>query len=486
VRRNRFVSNLFSVAAMVLFIAGCKGNSGLGPPGVMPAVSSHEDRAAIGPLANSIDKIKHIVIIIQENRSFNNLFNGYPGATTSSYGYISTGRKVALQPVTLATTWGLEHNASAMERSCNGTGKIPGTHCKMNGFNKETWTCLASGSEACPIKYPPYAYVPRSQIKPYFDLAHQYVLGDQMYESDFDMSSYVSHQYIIAGTNPDSAVNYPQTRWGCPGGKLDLIDRLKKDRKIIIFPKGENPCTNVTTLGDELDKVGVSWAFYAASVSTTSAEEPCGSSNVRSDVSKGRSGIWSAYQAIEHICYGPDWDEDVFSPPTQFLTDVKNGSLRSVAWVTPTYSNSDHGGSGSSTGPSWVASLVNAIGKSRYWNSTAIFIFWDDSGGWYDPEAPAYLDNDSLGFRLPLLIISPYAKQGYVSHVHYEHGSILKFVEDRFGLARLAASDQRATSPEKDCFDFLQAPRKFVKIKAPLDENYFMHQPLDTRPPDSD
>jgi phospholipase C len=123
------------------------------------------------------------------------------------------------------------------------------------------------------------------------------------------------------------------------------------------------------------------------------------------------------------------------------------------------------GGSGSVTGSSWVASLVNAVGESKYWNSTAIFILWDSYGGWYDPEPPEYLDEEGLGFRVPLVIVSPYAKRGYVSHVHYEHGSILKFAEDQFGLERLAASDRRANSPERDAFDFSKPPRKFVPFK---------------------
>ena len=131
-----------------------------------------------------------------------------------------------------------------------------------------------------------------------------------------------------------------------------------------------------------------------------------------------------------------------------------------------------------------MASLVNAIGESKYWDSTAIFIFWDDYGGWYDPEPPAYVDYDGLGIRLPMLIISPYAKKGYVSHVHYEHGSILKFVEDQFGLGRLSASDTRATSPEKDCFDFKQTPRKFQVIPTVLGKDYFLHQPADYHLPD--
>ncbi|HEY1867552.1 MAG TPA: alkaline phosphatase family protein, partial [Candidatus Cybelea sp.] len=154
-------------------------------------------------------------------------------------------------------------------------------------------------------------------------------------------------------------------------------------------------------------------------------------------------------------------------------------------WVTPTCRNSDHAGCGSKTGPHWVASLVNAIGESPYWKTSAIFIFWDDYGGWYDHVPPRYVDYDGLGFRVPLVVVSPYAKQGYVSHVHYEHGSLLRFIEDRFGLSPLSASDARATSPAADCFDFTQSPRKFHRIGTPMTEEDFKAQPPDSRPPDT-
>ena len=132
-----------------------------------------------------------------------------------------------------------------------------------------------------------------------------------------------------------------------------------------------------------------------------------------------------------------------------------------------------------------MASLVNAIGESKYWKNTAIFIFWDDYGGWYDPEPPAYADYDGLGMRIPMLIVSPYARKGRVSHVHYEHGSILRFVENEFGLGRLAASDTRATSPERDCFDFKQQPRAFKIIPTLLGKDYFLHEPIDHHLPDT-
>ena len=176
-------------------------------------------------------------------------------------------------------------------------------------------------------------------------------------------------------------------------------------------------------------------------------------------------GIWSAYQNVNHIYNGADWAKDVISPQTNFFSDVSNGKLRDLTWITPTCDNSDHAGCGSKTGPSWVASLVNAIGESKYWDSTAIFIFWDDYGGWYDPAAPKKLDYDGLGMRLPLLIVSAYAKKGLVSHTHYEHGSILKFVEETFGLPALAASDKRATAPD-DAFDFNAPPRKFQTVPS--------------------
>jgi phospholipase C len=466
------VKSTLALATAAALLTGCQGNGGLGSQTEIP-----------GARRQSSGLIQHVVIIVQENRSFNNLFMGYPGATTQSYGYNSKKQQIALQPVTLATTWDLEHDANGFFRSCRGTGSIKGTNCRMNGFDKEKWTCGVGSQPACPNASPPYSYVPQQEVQPYWSMANQYVLADEMFSSDFDISSFVSHQYIIAGVNPNASVNYPFGLWGCTGGPPDQISILGPNRQL---PAGEEaPCWDPTTLGDELDSVGLTWAFYASKI-RDAGSFGCGASGMESDHSKGRTGIWSAYQAVKHICYGPDWTADMISGPSQFLTDVAKGNLRNVTWITPTFANSDHGGSGSKTGPSWVASVVNAIGESQFWDSTAIFIFWDDSGGWYDPVAPAYVDNDGLGFRLPLLIISPYAKQGYVSHVNYEHGSILKFVEDQFNLGRLAASDTRANSPESDCFDFSGGPRAFVPIESSLGRSYFLHQPDDLRPPDTE
>jgi phospholipase C len=458
--------------AVGLLLSACRGSGGFGSSSsALPSVNGQPGEAPIQQALGG--KIKHVIIIVQENRSLNNLFYGFPGARTVGYGYDTNGQKIELKPVVLETKWDLAHDSIGFLAACNGAGKTPGTQCRMNGFNKETVTC-GGVNPRCPISHPQYGYVPHYETAPYFDMAKQYVLADEMFASNFDASSFVSHQYIIAG-QASSTLNYPDSYWGCPGGKFDTIWRVTQTRG---YAPKIPVCFNNTTLGDELDQAKLSWAFYTSPIHVGSAVSP--------DSYKESNGIWSAYQAIRHIYYGPDWKKDVITPQTRFFKDVRQGRLRTVSWITPTCANSDHAGCGSNTGPAWVASLVNAVGKSQYWNSTAIFVFWDDYGGWYDAQAPAYVDYDGLGLRIPMLIISPYAKKGHVSHVHYEHGSILKFIEDQFGLHSLSASDARATSPKDDCFNFTQSPRKFVPIKAPYDETYFENQPLDLRPPDTE
>jgi phospholipase C len=444
-------------ALIVPFLAAC-GSGGFAPP--QPGARALFD-ALHGHPASA--KIRHVIIIVQENRSLNNLFYGFPGADTTKYGYNSKNEKVELQPVGLDTGWDLDHSSYSFYAACNGTGSYPGTDCLMNGFDNEAYYCGNSGEPRCPNKDPPYSYVPHAQTKPYFFLGNHYVLADEMYASNFDASSFISHQYIIAGQS-ESAVNYPYYQWGCSGGGGDYIQTVTPQRQ---FGSYIPVCWDTTTIGDEMDDAGLSWAFYASAIDSD-------------------GDLWSAYQNINHIYNGSDWKKDVISPQTKFFDDVSQGKLRDVTWITPTCANSDHAGCSSKTGPSWVASLVNAVGTSKYWDSSAIFIFWDDYGGWYDPKAPALKDYDGLGLRIPLLIVSPYAKDGHVSHVHYEHGSILKFVEDTFGLARLAASDKRARSPEEDAFDFNRPPRKFAPVPSEHGIEYFKHQPLDLRIPDSE
>ncbi|HEU5479852.1 MAG TPA: alkaline phosphatase family protein, partial [Candidatus Tumulicola sp.] len=163
-----------------------------------------------------------------------------------------------------------------------------------------------------------------------------------------------------------------------------------------------------------------------------------------------------------------------------------NTVLPAVSWVIPDGVDSDHSNGGQDNGPDWVASVVNAIGESSYWNSTAIIVVWDDWGGFYDHVPPPQLDSVGLGFRVPLIVLSPYAKTGYVSHTQYEFGSILKFVESTFGLPSLGTTDVRANNLT-DAFDFNQQPRKFVPIKtlnARHDRRYFLMRPPSLEPVD--
>jgi phospholipase C len=456
--RSRTAPRFGWLAALIVPLLTACGGAGFALPqpgarALLDAVHGHPASA----------KIRHVIIIVQENRSLNNLFYGFPGADTTTYGYNSKNEKIELQPVGLDTGWDLDHSSYSFYAACNGTGSYPGTDCLMNGFDNEAYYCGNSGEPPCPNKNPPYGYVPHAQTKPYFFLANHYVLADEMYASNFDASSFISHQYIIAAQS-ESGVNYPYYQWGCSGGEGDYIQTVTQQRQLGSYIP---LCWDATTIGDEMDDAGLSWAFYASAIDSD-------------------GDLWSAYQNINHIYNGPDWKKDVISPQTKFFDDVSQGKLRDVSWITPTCANSDHAGCASKTGPSWVASLVNAVGTSKYWDSSAIFIFWDDYGGWYDPKAPALKDYDGLGLRIPLLIVSPYAKDGHVSHVHYEHGSILKFVEDTFGLARLAASDKRAHSPEEDAFDFNRPPRKFAPVPSEHGIEYFKHQPLDLRIPDSE
>ena len=387
--------------------------------------------------------IQHVVFIIQENRSFNNLFLGFPGATTRAYGYDQRHRKISLRARSFGTKWDVAHESSAFFNACDGGVMVPGrgVGCTMDGWKNE-------GTSGGPIDAP-YSYVPRREVKPYWTLAKQYVLADQMFTSNLD-ASFVSHQYAIAAY-ASSAVDLPQGQWGCKAGPGDILNTLTPARTYGGFI---TPCFDNPTIGSEADAAGLSWRYYTGAID-------------------GDGGVWSAYQAIDPIFNGPDWTSDVINPQSQFLTDIAAGQLANVTWITPTYEASDHAGLENGTGPAWVASIVDAIGQSPFWDSTAVFIMWDDWGGWYDPVAPPYADYDGLGFRVPLMIVSPYAKQGSVTHVQYETASVLRFIEDNFRLPQLARSDARANDPAADAFNFGQAPRPFKQVAGARPRSYW-------------
>ncbi len=193
--------------------------------------------------------------------------------------------------------------------------------------------------------------------------------------------------------------------------------------------------------------------------------------------------MWEGPDAIAHIRNSKSFATHVVAPPKEIFDDIDAGHLADVVWVTPTAAASDHAGTTDGSGPSWVASVVNAIGSSKYWNDTAIFVTWDDWGGWYDHVSPPQDNSYELGFRVPLIVISPYAKRHYVSHRRHEFGSILKFTEETFDLGSMNTTDVRSDDLY-DCFDFSQQPSPFQKIPAPLHRSYFERQPISQQNPD--
>jgi phospholipase C len=435
---RRITSRLFAVA---LLLSGCAGAGD-----ALPYMRGGTALRALNE--TGAGKIKHVVFIIQENRSFDNMFEGYPGADTVSSGKNEKGQTIELQPASLSQQYIIDHSAQAMFAACDGTGKLPGTDCRMDGFDKEEGYGGPHHRE--------YVYVPQSESKPYWDMAREWVLADKTFQSQLD-ESFVAHQYAIAAQAADT-VNLPTGAWACGGGRTDTIHTITKER-LTDGPKTE-PCFDYETLGDELDKAKLSWRFYASTYGSQSS---------------GQGASWSSFQSVKHIRYGPDW-KNVISPNWKFITDVRAGQLANFTWITPVCDDSDHvaclnGG----YGPSWVADLVDTIGNSKFWNSTAIFVIWDDWGGLYDHVPPPYAGRDGLGFRVPLIVLSPYTPRGAVTHVQYETSSVLRFMEDNFGLAPLAQSDARANDPALDpnLFDFNAPPRRFQTIRGARPSTYW-------------
>ena len=196
----------------------------------------------------------------------------------------------------------------------------------------------------------------------------------------------------------------------------------------------------------------------------------------------------SAFDVIAPVRNGPEWKDNVITPESAIINDISHGRLPAVSWVIPDLPESDHPGQSPDTGPQWVASVVNAIGESSYWKSTAIVIVWDDWGGLYDNmgklSAKKY-GYGGLGLRVPAIIVSPYARAGYISQTQYEFGSILKYIEQNWNLGSLGTTDVRAASII-DCFNYSQYPIKFVPIQSSLGKSYFLHKRSSLQAPDTD
>jgi phospholipase C len=461
------------------------------------------------PGTAQISSFAHIVVVVQENRTPDNLFLGLctppygsssacgPGATQydlQGFGFDRLGAKIPLTQVPLGNGFDPNHSHAGFEKMCH---PDPNTgQCRMNGL----------GSAGCPLKCG-FVYVQPADVHPYLTLAQQYGWANSMFQTNQGPSA-PAHQFIFGGTSAASATDDSRATFVAENmtGKSGCLAPLNTVYKLISpqtapreFDLVNNPlgtvCFSRPTMATLLDAKGLSWKYYTA----------------------GANGLWSAPNWIREIC-GPDanyqtctgaeWRNHVdLNPQNVLKTDIPGCQLPAVSWVIPIGQNSDHpSADGTHTGgPSWVAAIVNAIGESActdnvngkklsYWQDTAIIVTWDDWGGFYDHRQPTFLSPPAqgqgdyqLGFRVPLVVVSAYTNPT-IDNANYDFGSILRFIERNFGMAEgaLGFADKRSQTDLRAFFHMTQAPRLFQHINAPVSAQFFMSDQRPMDEPDDD
>jgi phospholipase C len=367
---------------------------------------SQTAQASQSNLASGLSPIKHIVVIVEENHTFDNYFGTYPGANgiagASSQPSTNSPNAQLVAPFMIDTTTisrDLNHTWESAHQAYDGG--------KMDGF------VIASNSSLSMGHFDP------TLIPDYWDYASQFVLLDDFYTSVMG-PSLPNHLYLIAGQSG--------------GLTSDAVAGVLDFKSSSVY----NNTFYFKTIMDELDASNISWKYYA------------GGDSVLNN--------WNPLPAFASFKINPTRMLNL-AVPQQFFTDVTNHTLPSVVWVMPgTDQTSEHPPYDISVGEQNTVSIVNAIMASEYWDSTAIFLTWDDYGGWYDHVRPPQVDQFGYGFRVPCLVISPYARQGVVDHTQGDFTSILKFVETVYSLPPLTARDAYA-SDLMEAFDFSQAPR---------------------------
>lgn len=463
------------LAGMV--VAAC--NSSPVSHGLVPNPSTHSSERRHA----SSSPITHVVVIMQENRSFDNLFYGFPGANTATSGY-GHGKQYVLQSHSLVNKLDPNHEHYQFLEDYDG-GNNDGWDLIVTGNNQvgqcKKWVYNWVNEPQCwayrPSSYSKliFSYVQKSDIQPYWTMASRYTLGDDNFASNSG-PSYGAHLELVAGQIAHADEVPSNMPWGCDAPKTTWEYYLQYGQaNPPAFPaifghsvKGPNPCFGFISIAKKLDAANVSWQWYKQPT-----PPPSDSRRDSSGFNPYDSDWLDAFDSIKAVRYGPD-ETKVITPDTKVLTDIANNNLAQVSWVMPHEGASDHGGVKSGAcGPAWVTAIVNAIGKSPYWNSTAIIISWDEWGGWFDHVVPPQYPNlktgayEGLGYRTPLIIVSPYAKQHYVSHAQYETASALRFIEDIFTPGKTLGLDDKRADGYGDAFNYSQQPTKFVKIPEP-------------------
>jgi phospholipase C len=362
--------------------------------------------------------IEHVVFMIKENRTFDNYFGTFPGADGATKGTLSTGQVITLGHTPDTMPRDLDHDWVSAINAIDGG--------KMDKFNLNA-NCNVNGDLLC------YSQLAESDIPNYFTYARNFVLADHMYSS-LHGPSFPNHLYTVAAESGGVIGNPPGTRWGCDADDTVSVQVLNSAGTI----SKEPPCFDFETLADSLQNGSITWKYYAPG--------------------QNENGYrWSTLDAIKHIRNSSLWTDHVVSDK-QFVSDATSGQLPAVSWLVTNQEASEHPPFSTCQGENWTVAQLNAVMQGSEWNSTAVFLTWDDFGGFYDHEPPPTLDQFGLGPRVPLLIISPFAKKGFISHTNYEFSSFLKFVEQRFGLPSLADRDRMANDMS-DSFDFAQPPQ---------------------------
>jgi phospholipase C len=464
--------------------------------------TSGQDATKSGSASVAVTPIQHVVVIFQENRTPDNLFQDpkliAAGADIHNSGMNSKGQNITLVPVPLGCppdncqTYDPDHSHKSFVAmydggKMDGADKIPST-CKNTG----TYCLSGAGNYS-------FAYVNPAEVQPYFTLAETYTFADKMFQTN-QGPSFPAHQYLISGSSALAPPGMPNSNLFLAENPLKIPTGVSDENTGCTAPSSElvrvidsatgdesqkfYPCFDRPTLTDQLNSKSISWKYYAPSAGS----------------------IWTAPNAISHMCVpnapppnatactGSDWTKHVILNSTQVLKDISSNQLPTVSWVIPSGGPSDHPVLSDGSGPSWVASVVNAIGNSPYWANTAIFITWDDWGGWFDHvKPPAIFNSYEMGFRVPLIVVSPYAKPAHISHTVYDFGSILKFVEKTLALSTVApaatipyADTFSQTGDLSDCFDFNQTPLTFQTIPAKFDAAHFLNDKRAPTDPDDD
>jgi phospholipase C len=385
--------------------------------------SSFAKFISVPPGSGSAGKIKHIVFILKENRSFDNYFGTFPGANGATTAKKSTGQIITLghTPDPPAHDIGHEwHDAHiAVDAGL------------MDRFDQQ-FDCSVNSDSLC------LTQLYQADIPNYWSYAQGFTLADEGF-SNVASGSYPAHLDLVAGSNFD-AIDNPYSsdpgQWGCDARAGTTVPLMDPSSYVVT---AGFPCFTANTMGNLADSAGVSWKAYTAINSTQSGY------------------IYNPFRSFSSIYSGSDWSTKVVNYG-QFITDAQSGNLPALSWLTPPSLDTDHPPDSACVGENWTVQQINAVmqGPASQWDSTVIVLVWDDWGGFYDHVPPPYRDQFGLGLRVPFIVISPYSIKG-VYHTEIEFASVLRFMEETFNLPSLGTADTVANDMQ-DAFNFNQAP----------------------------